>query len=205
MLRAQSQARMQLRNQRVKSNIKRQLPLKNISEKSGRLLLFNLIFALVFISCAAHDGYASPAYSDSAEVVRVQDGDSIIVKIHGRKEKVRLIGIDAPELKQKPWGSEARRHLKGLITGASIRVETDIVKRDKYGRLLAYIWAAGGRFINLEMIKDGYAVLYTISPNVKYENKLRDAQTEAREKKIGIWSADGLKEAPRKYRKKHPR
>lgn len=125
--------------------------------------------------------------------------------MHGRKEKVRLLGLDAPELKQKPWGNEARRHLKGLLAGSSIRVETDVVKRDKYGRLLSYVWTANGKFINLEMIKDGYAVLYTISPNVKYENKLREAQTEARKNKTGIWSADGLREAPRKYRKKHPR
>lgn len=205
MLRAQSQARMQLRNQRVKSNIKLHLSLEKVHVTLGRLLAYILISALVFIFCAPRSGYASPAYNDNAEVVRVQDGDSIILKIHGRKEKVRLIGIDAPELKQKPWGNEAKRHLKGLIAGSSIKVETDIVKRDKYGRLLAYLWTSGGRFINLDMIKGGYAVLYTISPNVRYENKLRDAQTEAREKKIGIWSADGLKKAPRKYRKKHPR
>lgn len=196
---------MQDRNLKVKSNIKLHLSLENIPVKPGRLLLCSLIFALIFISCGARQGHAGQAYSDKAEVVRVQDGDSIIIKIHGRKEKVRLLGIDAPELKQKPWGSEARRHLKGLIAGSAIRVETDIVKRDKYGRLLAYLWTSGGRFINLDMIKDGYAVLYTISPNVRYEDKLRDAQTEAREKKTGIWGSDGLKEAPRKYRKKHPR
>lgn len=196
---------MQGKSRKVKNNLNIYLSLKTVPVKPGLGLLYSLILALVFISCGARQGHAGSAYSGNAEVVRVQDGDSVIIKIHGRKEKVRLIGIDAPELKQKPWGSEARRHLKELIAASSIRVETDTVKRDKYGRLLAYIWTSSGKFINLEMIKDGYAVLYTIPPNVKYEDKLRAAQTEAREKKAGIWGSDGLKETPRKYRKKHPR
>lgn len=167
--------------------------------------MFCIILALFFVFYAA-DGLAKPLFSDDAVVARVSDGDSIVVRTErGKTEKVRLIGIDAPELRQKPWGREARKHLKKLLSGASVRLETDVVKRDRYGRLLAYVWTTGGRFINLEMIKDGYAVLYTIPPNVKHADMLRNAQSEARENKTGIWGKNGLKKLPRHYRKEHQR
>lgn len=140
-------------------------------------------------------------------VLSVNDGDTVSVRINKKQEKVRLAGIDAPELAQAPWGEAAQKHLDALLhaAGRKVRIEYDVEKRDQYGRILAYLWTDDGRFVNLLMIQDGYAMLYTLPPNVKYENELRSAQTSAREGKRGIWSEEGLKEKPRDYRKAHPR
>lgn len=124
-----------------------------------------------------------------------------------RKERVRLIGIDAPELAQKPWGMKAKKHLEEILdkAGRTVTLEFDIDRRDKYGRLLGYLWTPDGRLINLLMVKDGYATLFTFPPNVKHVKVLRDGQNYARERGLGVWGRDGLREAPRDYRRSHPR
>jgi micrococcal nuclease len=140
-------------------------------------------------------------------VERVFDGDTVSVMVGGRAEKLRLTGIDAPEMAQRPWGKKARQHLEALIAGSSwsVSIERDVVERDKYGRLLGYIRNSEGRLINEMMVRDGYAVLYTFPPNVKYVDLFTSAQREAREKKLGIWSRNGLRQEPAEYRKTHPR
>ncbi len=127
--------------------------------------------------------------------------------IDGKEEKVRLIGIDAPELAQKPWGDKSKKYLESLLSssGWKVRLDYDVEKTDQYGRLLAYMWTQDNRHVNLLMLENGYAALYTLPPNVKYVEEFRTTQTKAREKKIGIWGANGLKERPRDYRKEHPR
>lgn len=164
--------------------------------------LFSLFF---FLITYAAEGRAWGETYVSADIVKVSDGDSIIVRIGSKKEKIRLIGIDAPEIRQRPWGQMAKKHLSALIGRSTVKIETDVVKRDRYGRLLAYVWTADGRFVNLEMLRDGYAVIYTFPPNVSHVNELRTAQTEAKNKKIGIWGPDGLKKMPRHYRREHLR
>lgn len=140
-------------------------------------------------------------------VTAVHDGDTVSVIINNREERVRLIGIDAPELGQEPWGRKAKRKLQDIMrkTEKTVRIELDVEERDKYGRLLAYLWTKDGRLINEEMIKSGYALLYTISPNVKYVERLREAQEIASRKKAGIWGEKGLNESPSDYRRTHPR
>lgn len=142
-----------------------------------------------------------------AEIVRVNDGDTISVVLGGRREKVRLIGIDAPELHQRPWGMRAKRRLEELLnnSGPRVTLEFDMVRRDKYGRLLAYLWTADKRLVNLEMVKDGYATLFTFPPNIRYADSLRKAQRNAKERGTGIWGQDRLKEKPEYYRRLHPR
>ena len=142
-----------------------------------------------------------------APVIRVHDGDTISVIIDAKQEKIRLIGIDAPELAQGHWGKEAKKYLETLVdaSGRRVRLEFDATRRDKYGRILAYVWAENGEMINLLMVKSGHAVLYTIPPNVRYTNELRQAQEEARDMALGIWGKKGLEEMPSDYRKRHPR
>lgn len=137
----------------------------------------------------------------------VHDGATVSIKIGDGEEKIRLIGIDAPELGQEPWGKKAKRKLQDIIrrTDKSVRIELDVEERDKYGRLLAYLWTKDGRLVNEEMVRSGYALLYTISPNVKYVERLREAQEMAYKKKVGIWGEKGLEERPSDYRKTHPR
>lgn len=143
----------------------------------------------------------------SVKVLKVHDGDTISVFLNGKTEKIRLIGIDSPELDQKPWGNKAKKHLMELIKASRwyVSLEYDLEKRDKHGRLLCYVWSSDRKMLNLMMIKDGYAMLFTVPPNIRYVNEFRNAQIEARKKKIGIWGIKGLKESPVKYRREHPR
>lgn len=86
-----------------------------------------------------------------------------------------------------------------------MKIELDVQHRDKYGRILAYLWDKNGNMINYMMIRNGYAMVYTIPPNVKYVELFVEAQRLARQEKKGIWSKDGLTEKPSDWRKQHPR
>ncbi len=127
--------------------------------------------------------------ADAVKVTRVIDGDTI--EIDGG-ERVRYIGIDTPETvdPRKPvqcFGVEASKKNKELVEGKEVRLEKDITERDKYGRLLRYIWV-GDSLINLELVKQGFAYSYSYPPDVKYQNQFVKAQQEAREAKLGLWS-----------------
>lgn len=113
----------------------------------------------------------------------VIDGDTIKL-ISG--ESVRLIGINTPETGQ-PYSSDAKDKLKKLIQGKQVKLEKDITDKDQYGRLLRYIWL-GDVFINLEMVKQGYANSYTYPPDIKYQEQILSAEKQAREAKIGLWA-----------------
>jgi micrococcal nuclease len=142
-----------------------------------------------------------------ARVIAVNDGDTVTLRMGGKEYRSRLIGMDAPELGQEPWGKLARGHLRKLLKDVKWRVtvETDIVKYDKYDRILVYLWTPDGEMLNERMLRDGYALLFTIQPNSKYADRLRKAQHAARDEKRGIWGPDGLTESPRDYKKTHPR
>ena len=124
------------------------------------------------------------------KVVRVIDGDTI--EIEGG-ERVRYIGIDTPETvdPRKPvqcFGVEASRKNKELVEGKEIRLEKDITDRDKYGRLLRYVWV-GDTLINLELVKQGFASSYSYPPDIKYQDDFVEAEREARDAKRGLWDA----------------
>ncbi|HEX9020700.1 MAG TPA: thermonuclease family protein [Nitrospirota bacterium] len=149
---------------------------------------------------------AEPALH-GARVLEVNDGDTVTLRFNWRNYRTRLIGIDAPELDQAPWGRKAKDRLIELMNQTEwyVIVETDVEKRDKYGRLLAYLWTKRRELINERMILDGQAVLFTIPPNIKYVEKFTRAERRARQEKKGIWGPDGLKERPEDYRRQHPR
>ena len=142
----------------------------------------------------------------AARVVRVNDGDTVTVLIAGHRQKIRLIGIDAPEIGQDPWGERAKRHLDDILSSSrSLSLEYDVEKKDKFGRLLAYVRTYDARIVNAEMLRDGYAVLFTFPPNVKHVGEFTSAQRQARELKRGIWGKDGLSQLPVDWRRQHPR
>jgi micrococcal nuclease len=183
-------------------------------QASGKRKTVNLISIIFFILAASvyfvHEQYPFLRIQQGDRVVPViivHDGDTLSVLINKKQEKVRMIGIDAPEIGQKPWGDEAKRHLEKIIntSGRKVKIEFDVEKTDQYGRILAYIRTTDGSMINLLMIRGGYAVLYTVPPNVKYAEDFRKGQAEAREKGLGMWSEGGLWEKPQDYRKEHPR
>lgn len=129
--------------------------------------------------------------SVSGICIRVVDGDTIIVNIAGVKERVRLIGVDTPETKhpKKPvqyFGKEASTFTKRMVEGKKVRLEFDQNQRDRYGRLLAYVFLEDGTFLNAEIIKQGYGHAYTKYPFI-YMEKFREYEREARLRKRGLW------------------
>lgn len=169
-----------------------------------------LILSVISLAYGIKERYSPDVKKGAGNTVRVEkiyDGDTIAAFVDGHFEKIRLIGIDAPEMDQRPWGKGSKICIKSLIATEDLRIslEYDVERRDKYGRLLAYIWTQDGKMVNEEMLKKGCAVLFTISPNVKYVERFRAAQKKAREHKAGIWGENGLREMPYEYRKEHPR
>lgn len=122
-------------------------------------------------------------------VKRVIDGDTIELEDGTR---VRYIGMDTPETDQCFW-DEATEENKKLVEGKKVKLENDVQKLDKYGRTLAYVFV-DGIFVNEELVRQGFAKVYTYPPDVKYTDKFVAAQKEAREKKTGLW-ADGACES----------
>ena len=132
-------------------------------------------------------------------VQRVSDGDSFYCE--GGK-RVRLIGLDAPEADQGELGRASRDALLQLMpVGSAIRLETDVRATDRYERILAYGWR-DSVMLNREMIRRGWAVLYTVPPNVRYVAQLRAAQDSARQEGAGHWGTAGFACAPERHRRR---
>jgi micrococcal nuclease len=185
-----------------------------MSKKVPGLNSVNLLPVILFvlIACFYFFNEKYPVFGQQRNdgfvtVSKVHDGDTVSVIMDNRREKVRLIGIDAPEMGQRPWGDEAKKYLENILSssGWRTRLEFDVERRDKYGRLLAYLWTPDGRLVNLMMVRSGYAMLFTFPPNVKHANEFRAAQQEASSRAVGMWGDKGLKERPKDYRKAHPR
>lgn len=131
-----------------------------------------------------------PFQAFAAPVLRVVDGDTLVVLLDGKREKVRLLGLDAPESvhPQKPverFGKEASAFTRKMLFGKDVTLEYAGRKRDRYGRLLAYVWLEG-RLVNLEIIRAGYGFAPLKYPHPRME-EFRRAEREAREKGRGLW------------------
>ena len=127
-------------------------------------------------------------------VKKVVDGDTFwIYDGSQRGLKIRLIGVDAPESKNSRtkelayFGREASDYLTSLIAGRKVRLEYDVGQFDKYGRTLAYVYLENGTFINATLVKNGYATVMTIPPNVKYADTFLKLERKARNQKRGLW------------------
>ena len=142
------------------------------------LIWFLLILCLTFF-------IEAPVFSKVINVKEVIDGDTIVLQ---SGEHVRYIGIDTPE-KDQPFYQQAKERNQKLVEGKEVRIEFDVQRKDKYGRLLAYVYV-GETFVNAELVRNGLANLYTVPPNVKHSDYFLKLQSEAKEKKLGIWSED---------------
>ena len=136
---------------------------------------------------------ASLASADAlvGTVVRVVDGDTIHVRVGERVEKVRYIGVNTPEVHhprkgEEPGGRDAMAINRTLVERRHVRLETDVQARDRYGRLLAYVWV-GETMVNAELVRRGYAQVMTIPPNVRHQALFVKLQREAREGARGLW------------------
>ena len=153
------------------------------------------VLGLLVAGCTgALDGSGSEPRDGLATVVdRIVDGDTLVVA--DLDERVRLIGIDTPETPRgepaECFGREATGHLEGLVPpGTAVRVVFDIEREDRFGRPLGYLYrASDDLFVNLAMVRDGYASTLTIPPNVTHEDALVRAQRDAREAGRGLWGA----------------
>ena len=125
-------------------------------------------------------------------VTKVIDGDTIVVE---GGEVVRYIGIDTPEKDQECYSSEATSKNEELVGGKLVRLEKDISERDRYQRLLKYVWS-GDIFVNEYLVRQGYATAVSYPPDVKYQELFRQAEKEARENGSGLWKECGLNASP---------
>ena len=146
---------------------------------------------------------AAPATiaANTVTVVRVVDGDTIKVELNGRVESVRLIGVDTPETvdPRKPvqyFGREASAFTKSLAEGKTVRLESDqgCGNRDGYGRLLRYVFLPDGKFLNAEIIAQGYGHAYTRFPFTRMD-EFRALEREAREEERGLWGPEAMPRA----------
>lgn len=178
---------------------------------SGRFTaLIALTAALALSGCIA-DASVEPAPGPSpspdapqvrhAVVTKHTDGDTAHFRFDdGTTEKVRFIGIDTPEVygEVEHYGREASAYTESALPlGADVWLETDVELRDRYGRLLAYVWLqppssgfvdeARDSMLNIRLVADGFAMVSTYPPNVKYVELFTVAQVEARESQRGLW------------------
>ncbi len=153
--------------------------------KSIKLTLITILF-LLFLSSIAN--------AEQHKVIRVVDGDTIVIDYNGEKEKIRMLRVNTPESVHKdpsknvPMGKVASKYTKKRLSGKSVSLEFEDKKRGVYGRLLAYVFVDGQNYC-LELVKKGYSPYYTkYGRSQKYDKEFREAENYAKEKKRNIWS-----------------
>jgi micrococcal nuclease len=170
-----------------------------------RLLITFIVFSLISFSCNSKSDNRK-AQSEQSEltekegflkVTKVVDGDTFWTDDGSAKGIIIcLIGVDAPESrnvfkKRKGYyGKEAKTYLSNMFDVKNVRLEYDVDSFDQYGRTLAYVYLRHGTFVNADLVKNGYAVVMTVPPNLKYSDEFVNYQQEARENNRGLWSVE---------------
>ena len=165
----------------------------------GRTTIAVLATAAALVGGCRGDRPGGPsADAGSGTVVRVVDGDTVDVRLGGTTERIRLIGVDTPEslARDRPvqcFGAEASAATEALLPqGTEVRLERDEVTRDRYGRLLAYVWRTDDDLlVNLALVEGGFADAVTFGDNEAVHQVLAAAEARARSDGVGLWSACG--------------
>jgi micrococcal nuclease len=142
-------------------------------------------------AAAGAAGPEPPAEARTALVVRVVDGDTLLLRVGGRRVRVRLIGVDAPETwaRRDCYGAEAARALRRLVSaGSAVRVIGDREPYDHFGRRLLHLWTSRGRLVSAALVRAGFARALAIPPDTRYAPLLGAAEAEARRRGVGLWS-----------------
>jgi len=190
----------------------------------GKRVKMNKIIVLLLIGLLALTGYLfsgdlDPSFHSQEEVKwkipigrsydysnilvsRVIDGDTLLLE---NNERVRLIGIDTPEIHEssklnrdaqrsgqdlaviKRMGNRSYEFTKALVEGKRVKLEFDVERFDKYKRILAYVYLADGTFVNAKIVEQGYASLLTYAPNVRYADLFTELYRQSRENRRGLW------------------
>ena len=170
--------------------------------KTSLRIIFSIIIAIIPLifqtrenrkdnTVSAQIESQNKSITNEYKVKRVVDGDTFEIE---SGEKVRLIGIDAPESVATNkldgcLGEESAEFLRSLVEGKVVKLEPDKSNMDKYQRLLRYVWI-DEKFVNNELVANGFAVSYAYKPDIKYQEIFNKTQDEARSKKIGIWGPE---------------
>lgn len=174
-------------------------------KSSSPWLVGGLTAAVMAISYALHQPKAPPsATAEGAELVcgvnSVFDGDTFAARCSEGEVKVRIFGIDAPEMKQEPWGDRSREALRGLLPRSG-QITLRVIDHDRYERTVAQV-VAGERDLGLEMVRLGQAVVYRqYNHSPDYER----AQADAKQTRRGIWAKPGGQQDPATWRRLNPR
>jgi micrococcal nuclease len=166
-----------------------------VARRAHRALIAAALAVLVLLAGSSLlAGGRSAGGAQVARVERVVDGDTVVVRLGGREERVRYIGMDTPE-SVKPgtpvqcYAEAAARENRRLVAGRRVRLVQDAESHDRYGRLLAYVYREpDGLFVNAELVRRGYARVLTIPPNVAHEGEFRRLARRARSAGRGLWS-----------------
>jgi micrococcal nuclease len=145
-----------------------------MSFRSASIVLFFLLLLFLPLACKQH--------TDTVTVIQVIDGDTIVIE---GGNHVRYIGIDSPESNEFYY-AEARQMNADLVEGKQVRLESDVTDKDKYGRLLRYVYA-GDTLVNAEIVRQGCAWATAYPPDIKYQVYLEAMEKEARQLKRGFW------------------
>lgn len=173
------------------------------------------VFSILILFSLTVTGCKPPADSSKkekktapAETERVDyviDGDTLIL---ASREKIRLLGINTPEIKkshgglmqgvEQPWGRDGANYLKRLLDGRKVGLEFDGERTGKFGRLLAYV-ILDGENVNLRLVRLGYARFNDYGKKIKYDSEFRQAESRARVRNLGLWEGKGRFKAPEYY------
>ncbi len=193
-----------------------------MKKNSRKILIIILITILVLTACETKTTQKAPDNTPTseatnenksentfteAEVIRAVDGDTIIARIDGVDEKIRMVLVDTPESvhPRKPvefFGKEASKYTKNNLEGKTVYLQKDVTDRDRYGRLLRYVWLERPKtdeptneeverlMYNAQLLKEGYANLATFPPDIKYVDFFKELEREARDNDRGLWNAE---------------
>jgi micrococcal nuclease len=162
-------------------------------------LPLHVLFTAVLTVVASVATDAARMQGPTCRITRIVDGDTV----HCSGVKIRLLLIDSPERKQRPFGQRATQQLARLIpVGTTVRLEYDLDRTDRYGRTLAYLYTPGGTLVNEAMVRQGFAVPLVYPPNVRYVERIRAAASTARAARAGLWAVDAFDCLPVDARKR---
>ncbi|WP_333419665.1 thermonuclease family protein [Microcoleus sp. herbarium8] len=180
-----------------------QLPIANCQLIMLLYRLFAIALCVLLASCQKPE----MPQGTIAKVERILSGQTIEVISTADKiallEQIRLIGIDAPDFQQQPWGEAAKQRLEQLIGGKQVLLESDIAEKDQSDRKLAYLWQ-DGILLNEQLVKEGYVLASGRSRNTKYQQRLLNAQEWARLMGKGLWNPErALRQTPAEFRQQN--